>query len=162
MFCYPEQSQQPQPDASVPLELSCSLQSLKHVWAPDTRGLISVICTISADIELMSLSSSWLDQPWPMPSQFPLRFWSDIFLSPITLKSLQATPWLCSRINKMWCLVTGLPLKWVLQGIRTPQSYEIIETRRNRYFLLKTSLACIKMRKPEPYPSKPKFQIHIS
>lgn len=47
---------------------SRSLQSLKHVRAPDARGLISVICTISADIGLMSLSSSWLDQHWPMPN----------------------------------------------------------------------------------------------
>lgn len=56
---------------------SCLLQSLKHVQPPQTRGLISVICAVSADVGLMSLSSSCLDQHRPVPSQFPLRVWSD-------------------------------------------------------------------------------------
>lgn len=43
-----------------------------------------------------------------------------------------------------------LPLKEVLQGNRSPQLYEIMETRKD-----KTNPVCMEMRKPELYPSKP-------
>lgn len=105
IFFYFEQSQQPQPDVSVP---------------PELRALAAV--------------------PEP-PSYFQEQHYS----SP----------------NKMRHLVAELPSKWVMHGIKTPQWHEIMETKKNREFLLKINPVCMEMRKLELYSSKTLCQKHV-
>lgn len=57
---------------------SCLLQLLKHVRAPGTRGLISVICTISSDM----VWCTSVPAGWTSINQCPASFLSDfVFLS---------------------------------------------------------------------------------
>lgn len=160
MFCYLEQSQQPQPDASVPRELRavrCSPWSTCELLTPEARFLWSAVFLL-----ILGWCPS-VPAGWTSIGQCPTNFLSGFA---VMVSSLQWNSNLCkqppgcvqewhfSSPNKMWHLMAELPSKWVLQGIRSPQSYEIVEIRRNREFLLKTNPVCMKMRKLELYPSK--------